>query len=111
MALQKTKTIKGFEANYWRFLEIHTNMNRNDAVCVFGLYKDQATREADPDAILETVQFDLDGELLNAQGGTDTVRNINISKAYASLKTRALAEAEKEEVDQSLAFFSDAVDA
>ena len=112
MALQKTTTTKqGYSANYWRFLEIHSNVNRGDAVCVFGLYKDKATRDADPDAIVKTVQFNLNSELLNATAGNDTVKNINIAKAYASLKTRAAAEAAKEESkDEDLAFFSDASD-
>lgn len=113
MAYQKNKIKKGFTSNYWRFLEIHSNMNRADAVCVFGLYKDKATRDADPDAVIETVQFNLGLELLNASANNDIVKNINIAKAYTALKNKATEEAAKpaEEQDGDLAFFSDAVDA
>lgn len=112
MGFTKNKTIKGHINNYWRFLEIHSNMNRADAVCVFGLHKDKATRDANPNAVIETVQFNLGLDLLNATANNDTVKNINISKAYTALKNKATEEAAKpaEEQDGDLAFFSDAVE-
>lgn len=112
MALKKIKQLKtGFVAEYFRLLEIHINTNRNDAVCVFGLYKDKATRDADENAIIETIQFNLDSNILSASAGSDTVKNINISKAYLALKKRAVEEeAKEEEKREELAFFSDAVE-
>lgn len=112
MGLKKIKTLNtGYQAEYFRLLEIHFNANRNDAVCVFALYKDKATRDADENAIIETVQFNLNSELLSAQGNTDTVKNINIAKAYTALKNIAAAEAEKsEDKNEELAFFADATD-
>jgi len=110
MSYIKSKTINGHINNYWRFLEIHSNANRDDAVCVFGLYKDKATRDADENAVIETVQFDLGSDLLSANGSNDTVKNINISKAYTILKSKATAEdAKTKDKNEDLAFFADAV--
>lgn len=107
MALKKTKQIKGYSAEYWRALEYHTNFNRNDAVVVMALYKDKATRDADPDAVIETVQLDL-GEDFHATQATnqDTLKNIKVSEIYKHIK----AEAETAEEGSQVKFFADATD-
>ena len=108
MGIIKNKTVKGYVGSYWRIIQINCNFDRNDAVVTFGLYKDKETRNSDPSAVIDSYSIDL-GEMLNLSGN-DTVKNINISKAYITLKEKALEESQKEEKDDSLAFFADAVD-
>jgi len=118
MALEKIKKAKGFNAKYWRVLQINSNLDRGDAVVTLGLYKDKATRTADSSAVVDQYQIDLGDDLLSATGSKDTVKNINLSKAYKVFKNRAIAEKAKQDkgdgdetIDGSLAFFSDAIDA
>lgn len=111
MALKKQKTIKGYPAEYWRILQLSTNMDRGDAVITLGLYKDKATRDADSMAVIDSFQVDLGSELLSSTGNSDTVKNINLQQAYKILKSKATTESEKEEDrNEGLAWFSDAVD-
>jgi len=117
MALEKIKQTKGFNAKYWRILQINSNLDRGDAVVTLGLYKDKATRTADSNAVVDQYQIDLGDDLLSAKGSVDTVRNINLGKAYTAFKKKAVDEeakrgnlADDESLDESLAFFSDAVD-
>ena len=58
MALKKAKTNKGYEAEYWRIIQVNCNADRNDAVATFALYKDKATRIADPTAVVDSYQID-----------------------------------------------------
>jgi len=48
MALQKTYNYKGFDAEYWMIDGISDCKTANTANVTFRLYKDKATREADP---------------------------------------------------------------
>lgn len=111
MALKKQKTKNGFTSEYWRVLEYHTNFNRNDAVIVLGLYKDKAMRDEDANAVVETAQFDLGEGFHSIQAGQDTLKNVKVSEIYKYLKSKAVEEAKKEEKDENLAFFADAIDA
>jgi len=122
MALQKTKTIKGYDASYWRILQLNCNFDRPDAVVTFGLYKDKATRETDAGAIVDQYQIDLASDLLGDvyANGEDTVKNIKLKEAYKVFKAKAIAEAAKEVPetpeagearDEALAWFADAEDA
>lgn len=114
MALEKAKQVKGYEASYWRILETHTNFDRADGVVVFGLYKDKATRDLQPNAVVESYQVGL-GESLLADiydGDDDTVKNIKLKEAYKVFKARAVEESKKvgEDKDEALAWFADAKD-
>lgn len=113
MALNKIKTIKGVECSYWRILQLNQNYDRSDAVITLGLYKDKATREADPTAIMDQYQTDLAVDYHNDEfSGEDEMTNIDRSIAYSVLMTKAVAEAAKvEEKDEALAFFADATEA
>ena len=109
MAFEKNKTINGHTNNYWRLLGITIGINENDAHCVFGLYKDKATRDANKYDIVKKVRFNLNSELLNSSGNSDTIKNINTAKAYTALKTRAVAEeAKTENKNTELSYFNDA---
>ena len=111
MALQKTKSKNGYDASYWRILQVNSNMDRNDCVVTLGLYKDQTTREADANSIMESVQFDLGSYVLNdAVTDDDTYKNIKLKECYKILKSLAVAEDLKEEKNESLSFFSNAED-
>lgn len=115
MALQKNKTSRGHLCNYWRILQYSANFDRSDAVITFGLYKDAVTREADPNAVMESFTFDLGSGFhnLNYNNGQDTVKNIKLKEAYTFFKSLVVAEAAKpvEQQNTQLSFFSDAIDA
>ena len=112
MALQKNKLTKGYEANYFRIIQYSANFDRNDAVITLALYKDKATRDADSNVVIESFTFDLGSGFHEVQNTkTDTVKNIKIAEAYKYLKNLAIAESLKEEKDENLAFFADAIDA
>lgn len=106
MALQKTKQIKGYDTNYWRIIQLNSNFDRSDAVITLALYKDKATRTAEPGAILETIAFDLGEDFANDiyDGRADKVRSIKLKEAYKILKIKS------QEVDSEMAFFADAVE-
>ena len=114
MALIKTKSLKGYDAEYWRVIQINTNAIRGDCVCEFALYKDEATRLADEMAVMETYKINLPDVLLSvvdAKAG-DGLK----AQAYKALTAKAIAEEDKrpgleenETLDESLAFFADAV--
>lgn len=112
MALQKTKIIKGFEASYWRIVQFSANFDRNDAVVTLSLYKDKATRDTDPNSVLESYQIDLGDELHGSiPTGSDTIKNLKLKEAYTVFKAKAQAEAEKtEDKNEALAWFADATD-
>jgi len=116
MALIKKKAHKGFEGEYWRIIQINCNADRNDAVATFALYKDEATRLADATAVLDSFQVDLGEDFNDSVINDDTKAKDKVKKsAYEALKTKALIESEKtddaeETKDESLAFFSDAID-
>lgn len=106
MALQKTKQIKGYDANYWRIIQLNSNFERSDAVITLALYKDRETRITDPGAILETITFDLSEDFANDvyDGEVDKVRSIKLKEAYKVLKIKS------QEEDSEMAFFADAVE-
>jgi hypothetical protein len=114
VALKKSKLIFGFAAEYWRIIQINVNLDRPDAVVDLALYKDHATRLAEPGAVLSSVRIDL-GQSFHEDiytGQSDTMRNIKLKEAYKTLKALAAAEIEKpvEEQNASLTFFADAAD-
>ena len=113
MALKKAKTNKGYEAEYWRIIQVNCNADRNDAVATFALYKDKATRIADPTAVVDSYQIDLGEEFNDKVLSDDSKVKDKIKKsAYEVLKSKADSEAtKKEEKDESLSFFADAVEA
>ena len=104
MALQKTKTINGFDAEYWRIVSmIYTQSNETDddfVECKLLLYKDQATRNSDPTAFIysETHLLDItnDNSALDGQGATYLLDK-NTCQCYKIVK-------------QEVPFFADAVD-
>ena len=116
MALQKTKTIKGFFCNYWRIIETNANFLRGDAVVTLALYKDQTARNEDQTAIIETISFDLGSDLNNSiYSGSDKVKDIKVQKAYQILKQKAIEESQKtpdgvNHVNTNLLWFRDAED-
>lgn len=112
MALKKTKQIKGYQAEYWRIIQLNSNFDRWDAIITLALYKDKATRDADPQSVFEALQFDLGSDFAEDiyDGQADKVKNIKLKEAYKIFHAKAEAEALKEEPDQSLVFFADAVD-
>ena len=116
MALQKAKTIKGFSCNYWRIIETNANFLRGDAIVTIALYKDQASRDLDQTAIVDTVAFDLGSDLNNSiYSGSDKVKDIKIQKAYQILKQKAIEESQKtpdgvNPINTNLLWFSDAED-
>lgn len=112
MALKKIKQIKGYNAEYWRIVQLNTNFESKESVITLALYKDKATRDADPTAIVDTYQYNLGSDFTEDiyNGESDRVRNIKLKEAYKIFHAKAEAETLKEEPDQSLAFFADAVD-
>jgi len=117
MALKKAKTNKGYEAEYWRIIQVNCNADRNDAVATFALYKDKATRIADPTAVVDSYQIDLGEEFNDKVLSDDSKVKDKIKKsAYEVLKAKAIIEDAKEEgeevqIDEALAFFADAIEA
>ena len=113
MAITKIKSIKGYNAEYWRISQLNSNFDRSDAVITLSLYKDKATRDLDSNATVDSLQYDLGTDFSNElYDGLDSVKNIKLQKAYKIFKDKAIAEAAKDEgKDESLAWFADAVDA
>ncbi len=116
MALQKTKTVKGYDANYWRIVQINTNFDRLDVNTTVALYKDEATRYADSGAVIDQKSFLLGDEFAqgNYSNGVDKMKDITLKEAYKALKKLASDEAAKEDDDDTkkndLAWFSDCSD-
>jgi len=117
MALKKAKTNKGYEAEYWRVIQVNCNADRNDAVATFALYKDKKTRDEDANAVVDSYQIDLGEDFNNNVLSDDTKIGDNVKKsAYEVLKAKAIIEDAKEEgeevqIDEALAFFADAIEA
>jgi len=114
VALKKIKQIKGHDNEYWKIVQINSNLVRGDAVITLSLYKDKATRDADVDAVIDSYQIDLGVDLLESTGKEDKVKNINLKQAYTISKAKAVAEEAKrgeegETLNEDLAFFADAV--
>jgi hypothetical protein len=61
MALLKTVTFKGFEANYWKILKTSEDIPSVKTSVKVGLYKDLASRQANIENTLLTKFYDLDG--------------------------------------------------
>ena len=117
MALKKAKTNKGYEAEYWRVIQVNCNADRNDAVATFALYKDKKTRDEDANAVVDSYQIDLGEDFNNNVLSDDTKIGDYVKKsAYEVLKAKAIIEDAKEEgeevqIDEALAFFADAIEA
>jgi len=117
MALKKIKEKRGHNNEYWRIIQINSNLNREDAVVTFALYKDKATRDADVNAVVDQYQVDLGKDLLDKAATADKVKNINLKQAYTVFKKKAKDEEAKrpdlkegEILDEELAWFNDVVD-
>jgi hypothetical protein len=113
MALKKTKQIKGYQAEYWRIIQINSNFDSKDSIVTLALYKNKATRDTDPNAILETYQYNLGSDFSEDiyDGEADKVKNIKLKEAYKIFHVKAQAETLKTELkDESLVFFADAED-
>ena len=117
MGIILKKTIKGFECEYWRILQVNCNANRKDAVATFALYKDKKARDEDANAVVDSYQIDLGEDFNNNVLSDDTKIGDNVKKsAYEVLKAKAIIEDAKEEgeevqIDEALAFFADAIEA
>jgi hypothetical protein len=92
MSLQKQKIVSGVEANYWKIVEIRTDVLGNKTKVILGLYKDHDARVAYPNAPLEkTRPIILDG--------------IDKTRAQIYTAIKAIPDGVEEEN-----FFKDAVD-
>ena len=112
MALKKAKTNKGYEAEYWRIIQVNCNADRNDAVATFALYKDKATRDEDATAVIDSYQTDLGADFNDKVLSSEIdTKDVVKKSAYEALMVKATAEDLKEEdKDEALAFFKDATD-
>lgn len=118
MAFQKEKTDKGFSGDYWRIVQLNCNFDRSDAVVTLAQYKDEATRDADATAVMQSVTFDLAEELLGATygNGADNMKSVSLKEAYKAIKKMATTEQAKidnEDDDtgrEDIAFFETATD-
>lgn len=84
MALKKTQSYKGYTADYWRVTRVSCEYAHNQTQVIMALYKDKATRDADPDAVLLT------------QGKTFGGIIENRADAYAKVKEPVLVLAHPE---------------
>ena len=118
MALIKSKAIDlGYSAEYWRLVQLNWNVERNDFVAEFALYKDKMLREENPTAIVETQQVILGSKFSQLLTGIDPKQPIADrikACAYESLKTMATEEAAKVSIPdavirEEIKFFADAV--
>ena len=113
MAIQKTKTVKGIDCNYWRIVQLNQNYDRQDAVMTLALYVNKDTRDADPIGnVMDSYQTDLAINYHDKlySNGEDEMRNVDRKEAYRVFLAKAQAEAEKEDdKDEALAWFADAV--
>ena len=75
MALQKSTKYKGFIADYWTITSLSDNKSDGLTRVTVSLYKDQGTRQANPEATLDCLNYTIQG--------TDMVR----SEIYPMLKT------------------------
>ena len=61
MAYIKTKPFKGYSAKYWNITTVQDNKANGTTTVILSLFKDRATRNADPSATLETYYYTLPG--------------------------------------------------
>lgn len=113
MGLKKTKNLpSSVTCEYWRVIQQNMNFDRLDCVVTVAGYKDKTARDAGATP-LDSIQVSLDGDYHDEVyiNGEDAMKNVSLKELYKVLKTKALAEAAKEEnKDENLAFFADALD-
>jgi len=61
MALSKSTSYKGIDANYWKIHKLDSNTLYNQTVIRVALYKDKATRDASQDDYFRLDSFALNG--------------------------------------------------
>ena len=118
MALIKTKVIDlGYNAEYWRLVQLNWNIERNDFVAEFALYRDKILRDENPSAVVETQQVILGDKFAKLLVGADAklpIADRMKACAYEALKLMASEEAVKVVapevvINEKVKFFVDAV--
>jgi len=106
MALQLAEDYKGYVANYWRIISTTLDYNANQTRVELGLYKDAATREANPRMFVKKERHVLTG--LYPEQSADDLRG----DLYAAIKDQVMAGRFDEESGEIVDYkkFADAVD-
>lgn len=58
MALKKEKKIKGYKAEYWKITDLSLGLINSTMYVELGLFKDKPTRDSDPSAIMDVINFE-----------------------------------------------------